>query len=259
MNPAAILVLFAAPLLGTFQEPPKPNPETQQIFLPLQHAKAEGLVKSLKSAFGKTLTIEMASGTPVTGLLISGPPKSVNEIKEMIPMLDRPSRRATMEVILVELVGVREFQAKTPGELEVELGKLKEKGILVHHRTMEIQLVENQQGKTQTQENKALATGVNQNRGGLAQRSFQYSPTGTIITTTMRYGPNEETLVDIKVEDSRLVSQPKTEGEFQPDGVGQWSFETTVALSKDKLARLQATMDQEAKSNRVLLAFARLK
>jgi hypothetical protein len=104
-----------------------------------------------------------------------------------------------------------------------------------------------------------MATGVNQNRGGLAQRNFQFSLTGTIINTTMRFGPNEETFVDIKVEDSRLVSQPKTEGEFQPDRVGQWSFETTVALSKDKLARLQATMDQAAKSHRVLLAFARLK
>lgn len=228
------------------------DPGNQTIVL-LRYSKPEELAKNLQKVFGTSVIIQPTSGTPVTGLLLSGSSQGVEKAKMIIETLDQAPRMIPVEVILVEYTGNTLISTESPGKWESDIQKLKADGKLLFQRKMDLPLIENQQSRIMTGENRPMPTSATVARnGGPVQRSFSYNSLGTTVTAKGRFEGDNQIVIDLMVEDSRVVpenAKPTDKPEdFQPTSLGKLTFDNPVKLKKGQIVKVQG-IHEDAKNN----------
>lgn len=263
MNPIMTLCLSALIPLHPFQaadgsrEPVKEL--ANQSVVVLRHSKPEELAKNLQKVFGTSVVIQPTSGTPVTGLLLSGSAAGVEKAKQIIETLDKAPRPIPVEVILVELSGSSTVSTESPAKWDADLQKLKTEGKLLSLRRMELPLVENQQSRIMTGENRPMATGSTVTRAGIASRSFTYNTLGTTVTAKGRFEGDNQIVVDLVVEDSRVVVETtkpvEKNEEIPPSALGKLTFDNPVPVKKGQIVKVQGISDEAKGSGRQIAVY----
>lgn len=269
--------------------PPLRHPRDKTLLVEIKQAKPDVLAKSLQKTMGDTMTIEVAAGTPVPAILISGTEKGVQEIREIITKLDLPAKTETLEFTVLESASDADLAAQIQKESEggdnkfsnegwqKTLKSLQAQGMVSSTRVLELKASENQPARIQVGEDKPFATGSMMSARGIANRSFSYRPVGSMATVTLRQPKEGEFKADIRFEESR-ISQPKaatapdkdqakdkekdkekeTE-EFKPDSIINFSAETTANLIPGKAVAINSNQEWDKSGNKKVMVFVRLK
>lgn len=274
----------------TRDQPPLKHPRDKTLLVEVKQAKADILAKSLQKTYGDTMTIEVAAGTPMSAILLSGTEKLVQEAKDLVEKLDKPAATVSVQLTVVESAGnadavagqIRDVTAS--GALSDDawhtlVKKLQIEGKITFSRTLEVKAAENQQARIQVGEEKPVATGAMISASGIASRNFSYRNVGSMATLTLRPGKAGEYRVDLNFQDSRIVApkpQPetpkekekekdkekdkeKTAEEFKPDSVLQFTAETSANLSPGMVVQVNSNREESKEGSRQVLVFLRLK
>ncbi len=268
----------------TRDQPPLKHPRDKTLLVEVKQAKADVLAKSLQKTYGETMTVEVAAGTPMSAILLSGTEKSVQEAKDLIEKLDKPAITLGVELTVAESTGnsedvakqIREATAAEPLSDEAWrnlVKKLQTEGKITLFRTLELKAGENQQARIQVGEEKPIATGAMISARGVASRNFSYRSVGSTATLTLRPVKAGEYRVDLNFQDVRIVAakpQPEAPKEkekdkekpaedFKPDSVLQFSAETSASLSPGKVVQINSNREESKEGSRQTLVFLRLK
>ena len=259
---------------------PLKHPRDKTMVVEIKHAKPDLLAKSLQKAYGETLTAEVAAGTPVPAILLSGTEKGVQEAKQILEQLDKPGKTYTMELTVLEsstgddmsqLIATASGGATfTDASWQSLVKKLQSEGKISSSRFLELKSGENQPARTQVGEDKPLATGSMMNSRGLATRNYSFRSVGTMANITLRQPKDGEYLADIKLEDSRVnlgknspapdkeKDKEKPE-EFKPDSIVTFTTEITVSMALGKVVPIKVNQEWEKTSTRQVLVYLRIK
>ncbi|GEM_PF-1135582 len=271
----------------TRDQPPFKHPRDKTLLVEVKQAKADILAKSLQKTYGDTMTIEVAAGTPMAAILLSGTEKLVQEAKDLVEKLDKPGSTVMVELTVVESAGnadevagqIRDATASgaiSDDAWRALVKKLQTEGKITLSRTLEVKAAENQQARIQVGEDKPIATGSMVTSRGIASRNFSYRSVGSMATLTLRPGKAPgEFRVDLNFQDSRIVAakpQPETPKEkdkdkekekpaeeFKPDSVLQFTAETSANLSPGKVVQVNSNREESKEGSRQVLVFLRLK
>lgn len=234
-----------------------------QTVVVLRHSKPEELAKNLQKVFGASVVIQPTSGTPVIGLLLSGSAAGVEKAKQIIETLDKAPRLIPVEVILVELSGNAPIATENLAKWEADLQKLKTEGKLISLRKLDLPLVENQQSRIMTGENRPMATGSTVTRTGIASRSFTYNSLGTTVTAKARFEGDSQIVVDLVIDDARLVvetAKPMEKNEdVPPSTLGKLTFDNPVPLKKGQIVKVQGISDESKGTGRQIAVYLHAK
>lgn len=271
----------------TRDQPSLKHPRDKTLLVEVKQAKADILAKSLQKTYGDTMTIEVAAGTPMAAILLSGTEKLVQEAKDLVEKLDKPGSTVMVELTVVESAGnadevagqIRDATASgaiSDDAWRALVKKLQTEGKITLSRTLEVKATENQQARIQVGEDKPIATGSMVTSRGIASRNFSYRSVGSMATLTLRPGKAPgEFRVDLNFQDSRIVAakpQPeapkekekdkdkeKAAEDFKPDSVLQFTAETSANLSPGKVVQINSNREESKEGSRQVLVFLRLK
>ncbi len=259
--------------------PPLRHPRDRTLLVEIHYAKPEILAKSLQKTYGETMTIELAAGSSVPAILVSGTEKNVQEAKELLEKLDKPGRSATLEFTVVEsdsaesITAAMEEGAKrkplTDEMWDKLLKDLKKNGKISAIRMLEVKAVENQPARVQVGEDKPLAMGSTIRATGIASVNYSFRPVGTLATVTLRQGKDSEYRLDLMIQDSRIQQASPTASAskdkeknpevFKPDSVLTFTAEASVQLKTGVPVRINSNQEWDKAGSRQVLVYVRLK
>lgn len=265
--------------------PPLKHPRDKTLLVEVKQAKPDILAKSLQKTMGDTMTIEVAAGTPVPAILISGTEKGVQEVREIITKLDLPAKTETLEFTVLESASDADLAVQIQKESQggenqftdegwqKTLKKLQAQGQITSSRILEVQAAENQPARIQVGEDKPIATASMMTPRGVASRNYNYRPVGSMASVTLRQPKPGEYRADIRFEESRINSpkpapvpekdkakdKEKEVEEFRPDSIINFSAETTANLIPGKAVAINSNQEWDKSGNKKVMVFVRLK
>ncbi len=257
------LCIFVAILLHPYQTADvskEPGGQlANQTIVPLRNCNPAELAKNLQKVFGTSVIIQPTSGTPVTGLLLGGSAAGVENARRIIESLDKVPRPIPIEVILVEYMGEATISTESKNQWDADVQKLKTSGKLYSLRKMDCPLLENQESKIKMAESRPMTTGSTVSRTGIATKSFSYSTMGTTVTAKGRFEPEGQIVVDLNIEDSRVVpetSKPREKNEdVTPDTMGQLTFSNSVPLKRGQIVKVHGISDETKSGLRQIMLY----
>ena len=148
----------------------------------------EQLLRTEEKRYGGRWRVAIVSNTARNSLLVSGPPKELEEVGRLIDELDRVPVMVRIEVVI---------------------GEVGEKGEMEILARAELTTLDNQSARLQMGRREPRVTGIQRTPKG-TMNTLTFENVGTQLSLTPRVGPDDVVTLEIDVEDSRLG--PEEEG-----------------------------------------------
>jgi type II secretory pathway component GspD/PulD (secretin) len=222
----AVIFLSLVANLAAAQEPPRttappPSVALKRTVYEVRYGSAGELATVLAEHYAAESNFRAVAAASSNSLLLSAPPNVLDEVLRTLDQLDRRPRTFTVEVLFAD--GVNQpadavaLDAKAlsgpADDVAARLDALKQQGRLTALRRIRLAATERQRASVNSGEEVAIVTPAQVfggGRGGPVAANINRRNVGTLVELLPRAAPDGIVLLDLKVEDSRVV----------PDGGG---------------------------------------
>jgi type II secretory pathway component GspD/PulD (secretin) len=206
--------LFALDGGGRAQEAPAAK-NKRTVYL-VRHGDAQTLAGLLAKHFKGDADVQVLPDAPSNCLLISAAPNAFTEVVKVLEQMDRRPHLIEVEVLIGQFTPKKE-EGKPSGkelnpkefsgaskEVVEKLEALKMNGTLSSLKRIQVTAVENRPSSVLVGETKPVVGAVTRTGAGIVSRAIHYRNTGSKVTVTARVTAENQVLLDLSVDTSRL-------------------------------------------------------
>lgn len=229
-----VLTLVAYPVLA--QAPPRspapPAVALKRTVYEVRCGSAGELANALSRHYASETSFHVVAAGSSNSLLLSAPPNVLEEVLRSLELLDRRPRTFAVEVLFADAAGQPADAAAldsktlsgTADDVAARLDALKQQGRLTGLRCIRLAATEGQRASVNSAAEVSIVTAVQRfgggrggavagdqgfagGRGGPVPLNVERRNVGTLIEVLPRVAPDGIVQLDLKVEDSRVVTE----------------------------------------------------
>jgi type II secretory pathway component GspD/PulD (secretin) len=253
-------VLFAALVVGPALGEDRPSAEQKRGAYVVKHAAAKDVAAVLAKQFKGAADIQVGPEGTSNTLLVIATPAVFDEVMKVLELLDRKPRTVAVEVFVVALPPKKsdDKQAADIDEKDLSgpidnvakaLNSMQANRKVASVKRIQFNSQEGQLATFSVGEMVPYTTGTTVRGDGVVTKNVAYRNTGTRIRVTPRVGTDKSITLDLRVEESSLVT-PQEGVVVGEDGKGNRliasefpvaSLSTKVAVASGKAALAKGT------------------